>query len=230
MARKCKADADKTYESLLNSAETVFSQKGYAQATFQEIAKHAGLTRGAIYWHFDDKYQLLDAVLRRAELPWDRLPVCFTSLDEAPSMSELGQVISNTLQELMNTPRLHRVMLILMHRTELATDNSHVYGRLTEILDRVQTWLVAALSWHFQNTNTSPHRNIQAAATAVKALLTGMMYVWLLDQVEIDLAQLTQTVEMLIDRFVDITASRTDAPLPISAVVPPVPIERSAPH
>lgn len=206
MARKCKAVADKTYESLLDAAETVFSQKGYSQTTFQEIAEHAGVTRGAIYWHFDDKYQLLDAVLRRAELPWDRLPGTFASLNEAPSLSELGQIISGTLQEIINAPRLHRVMLILLHRTELVADNRHVYCRLTEILNRIKTWLIAALSWRFQNANGSPHRNIPAAATAVKALLTGMIYEWLLDQVDIDLAQVPQTVEMLIERFVDNTA------------------------
>jgi TetR/AcrR family acrAB operon transcriptional repressor len=131
MARKCKEEANKTYGLLLDAAEQVFSQKGYANATFHEIAEQAGLTRGAIYWHFSDKYQLLGAVLRRTQLPWERLPEHFTSRSQVPSLAELCEAIGDALHEIVNDPRQHRITLILLHRTELVTDNHQVYCRLT---------------------------------------------------------------------------------------------------
>jgi AcrR family transcriptional regulator len=201
MARKCKEEADKTYGLLLDAAEQVFSQKGYANATFHEIAERAGLTRGAIYWHFSDKYQLLDAVLRRTQLPWERLPEHFTSRSQVPSLAELCEAIGDALHEIVNDPRQHRITLILLHRTELVTDNHRVYCRLTAILDRIKRYLIAALNWLFRNAEGRPHRNIPTAATAVKALLTGMVYEWLLNQAEIDLTQVPQTVERLLSSF-----------------------------
>ena len=50
MARKCKEDAEKTRQAVLESALDVFSEKGYAKATFDEIAARAGFTKGAVYW------------------------------------------------------------------------------------------------------------------------------------------------------------------------------------
>ncbi|MBA1201475.1 TetR family transcriptional regulator [Pseudomonas capeferrum] len=203
MARKCKEEADKTHGLLLDAAEQVFSERGYAHATFHDIAERAGLTRGAIYWHFSDKYQLLEAVLDRGQLPWDRLPDHFTSRSQAPSLAELSEAIGDALHEIVNDPRQHRITLILLHRTELVTDNHQVYCRLTTILHRIKSYLVAALTWRYQDTNGSPHRNIQAAATAVNALLTGMVYEWLLNQAEIDLMQVPQTVQRLISSFLE---------------------------
>ena len=55
MARKCKEDAEKTRQAVLESALDVFSEKGYAKATFDEIAARAGFNlcrmyRKAIRW------------------------------------------------------------------------------------------------------------------------------------------------------------------------------------
>lgn len=50
--RKTKEEAGVTREKLLDAALKVFSKKGYATTTLDDIAKEAGVTRGAIYWHF----------------------------------------------------------------------------------------------------------------------------------------------------------------------------------
>lgn len=203
MARKCKEDSDRTYPMLLDAAEQVFSQKGYARATFHEIAEQAGLSRGAIYWHFNAKHQLLDAVLRRAQLPWDGLPQQFSSLEQCPSLSDLGETFAKGLATIVGDPSLQRVTLILLLRTELVSDNHPVQDRLTAIHERIKRYLVAALSWRYHNPDGSPHDNIPAAATAVKALLVGTVMGWLLSQTEIDLSPLPRMVELLISNFVD---------------------------
>ena len=63
MARKCKDDAEKTRQAVLESALDVFSEKGYAKATFDEIAMRAGFTKGAVYWYFRNKADLLAALI-----------------------------------------------------------------------------------------------------------------------------------------------------------------------
>ena len=59
MPRRTKAEAQATKESVLNSALVLFSEKGYARTTFTDIARRIGMTRGAVYWHFDSKQALL---------------------------------------------------------------------------------------------------------------------------------------------------------------------------
>ena len=53
--RRTKEDAEQTREDIFRSGIKVFARKGYAAATMNDIAREAGVTRGAIYWHFKNK-------------------------------------------------------------------------------------------------------------------------------------------------------------------------------
>jgi TetR/AcrR family fatty acid metabolism transcriptional regulator len=60
-------------ERILDSAASVFAQKGFHQATIREIAEAADVADGTIYNYFDNKYDLLVAIMGRiAEL--EQLP------------------------------------------------------------------------------------------------------------------------------------------------------------
>jgi AcrR family transcriptional regulator len=54
--------ADATRAALLRSARELFTQHGYAGVSAEEIAKHARVTRGALYHHFEDKKDLFGTV------------------------------------------------------------------------------------------------------------------------------------------------------------------------
>jgi AcrR family transcriptional regulator len=54
-----------TRSLLLDAAEDVFAEKGYAPATLDDIAHSAGYTKGAIYKHFSTKEDLFLAVSDR---------------------------------------------------------------------------------------------------------------------------------------------------------------------
>ena len=62
MVRKTKEDAEKTRQDIIESARAVFHQCGVSRSTLEKIAKEAGVTRGAIYWHFKDKAELFFAM------------------------------------------------------------------------------------------------------------------------------------------------------------------------
>jgi len=47
-----------TRERIVNCARRLFNRKGFTEVTIDEIMKHAGLTRGGFYRHFDTKEQL----------------------------------------------------------------------------------------------------------------------------------------------------------------------------
>ena len=63
MARRSKEDAKKTRESILASALAMFAEKGYEHTTFTDIAERLKMTKGAVYWHFESKQNLLIALV-----------------------------------------------------------------------------------------------------------------------------------------------------------------------
>jgi HTH-type transcriptional regulator mtrR len=60
--RKTKIEAQKTRQHLLDAALEVFWRNGVTRSSLQEIAQEAGVTRGALYWHFKNKEDLFDAL------------------------------------------------------------------------------------------------------------------------------------------------------------------------
>jgi TetR/AcrR family acrAB operon transcriptional repressor len=62
--RRTKEEAAVTRATLLKTALSVFSAKGYAAATLDDVAKAAKVTRGAIYWHFKSKADLYNTLVQ----------------------------------------------------------------------------------------------------------------------------------------------------------------------
>ena len=64
--RRTKAEAEQTRHDILKAALILFDEQGYVQTSLSDIARKAEVTRGAIYWHFDNKEQS-DAALVKAQ-------------------------------------------------------------------------------------------------------------------------------------------------------------------
>ncbi len=63
MPRRTKREAAATRESVLIAALDLFSEKGYSRTTFNDIARRIDMSRGAVYWHFENKEALLAALI-----------------------------------------------------------------------------------------------------------------------------------------------------------------------
>ena len=61
--RRTKEEAAVTRATVLKAALSVFSAKGYAAATLDDVASAAKVTRGAIYWHFKNKADLYNTLV-----------------------------------------------------------------------------------------------------------------------------------------------------------------------
>ncbi len=73
LARRTKEQAEQTREAILDAAEQVFFQRGVSRASLEEIGRVAGVTRGAVYWHFKDKLDLFLAIEERVRLPQEQM-------------------------------------------------------------------------------------------------------------------------------------------------------------
>ena len=62
--RRTKAEAEQTRHDILKAALILFDEQGYVQTSLSDIARKAEVTRGAIYWHFDNKEQIVAALVQ----------------------------------------------------------------------------------------------------------------------------------------------------------------------
>ncbi|EHK5981222.1 acrEF/envCD operon transcriptional regulator, partial [Salmonella enterica] len=118
MAKKTKADALKTRQHLIETAIAQFALRGVANTTLNDIADAADVTRGAIYWHFENKTQLFNEVWLQQpplrELIQDRLTGCW---NDNP-LQDLREKFIAALQYIAAVPRQQALMQILYHKCE----------------------------------------------------------------------------------------------------------------
>lgn len=69
MARKTKEEAERTRQQIIQAARQVFHECGVSRTSLESIAKAAGVTRGAVYWHFANKADLFFALREQTSLP-----------------------------------------------------------------------------------------------------------------------------------------------------------------
>ena len=71
MARRSKADADKTREQLLRVATRLFGTRGYADTSIADICAELDITKGALFHHFKSKDDLFREVWTRLQVEMD---------------------------------------------------------------------------------------------------------------------------------------------------------------
>jgi len=99
MARKTKEEAAVTRERVLMAALDLFAEKGYSRTTLIDIAKKIKMTRGAVYWHFENKQALLTALInhiceRKENLVHEKIPEIHTLEDVRHAYVTHAQLVS----------------------------------------------------------------------------------------------------------------------------------------
>ena len=120
--RRTKAEAEQTREAIIAAAIEVFLKRGVTRATLDEIARVAGVTRGAIYWHFRDKLEIFLALERRANLPneelGERLKARLAADPQLDPLDELANTIREGLQSFEANLERRSILTILWMRCE----------------------------------------------------------------------------------------------------------------
>ncbi|MFP9470214.1 TetR/AcrR family transcriptional regulator [Pectobacterium brasiliense] len=84
MVRRTRAEMEETRATLLATARKVFSERGYADTSMDDLTAQASLTRGALYHHFGDKKGLLAAVVEQIDAEMDeRLQIISDTAEDA---------------------------------------------------------------------------------------------------------------------------------------------------
>src|SRR6478672_3710335 len=99
--RAARAEGRHAREELLTAAVHVFARRGYGQAGVDEIAAEAGYSKGALYWHFSGKEDLLTALLEeRIDAPAREMVALLQSAPPDRDMSvEAARAFARRLRE-----------------------------------------------------------------------------------------------------------------------------------
>lgn len=178
MVRRTKEEAAATRELLLDTAEQVFLRQGVARASLNDIATAAGVTRGAIYWHFNDKADLFNAMMDRVILPCEG-NACNTEIggtDAAnPPFERLRHFALQPLHSVRDDERTGRVFCIAIHYTEYSDELQPVRQRHVEAIagyiDKMEELMRQARTQGRLRDGIDP----RTAALVLFALIDGLL-------------------------------------------------------
>jgi TetR/AcrR family acrAB operon transcriptional repressor len=187
MVRRTREEALATREELLDAAERVFRRRGVGHTSLAEVADAAGVTRGAIYWHFKDKADLFQALVRRVEMPMN---AAMEEMDRASVTDPLGAVRElaiHALQNLASSARTQAVFDVAFLRCEYTQDLAPVRARQLDDRKVCVRRCEAALDQAVARRQLPAGTDTRMAAQGLYAFVTGLMRSWVETPKQFDL-------------------------------------------
>ncbi|OAH10884.1 ScbR family autoregulator-binding transcription factor [Streptomyces jeddahensis] len=127
--------AIRTRRTILEAAAKVFEERGYQAATIAEILHTAGVTKGALYFHFESKEQLAQGVLHEQDQR-------FVIPDRACKLQELADVVLLHAYRLQSDPMVRAGVRLSMDQHAEGLDRSGPFLRWSavcrEMLEKAQ--------------------------------------------------------------------------------------------
>ena len=199
MVRRCKEDALATRQRVLDAAAVVFWERGAAQASLSEVAQAAGVTRGAIYWHFADKADLLVALTERAEsIRRDRQESLLNRAQRDP----LGALRDGAIEALHAAASLEaeaRLYELAFLRTEVNDELERAHRLQEESESECYRILEQTLRAAVAMGQLPGALDVELTARAMYSYVTGLMRTALHPASKLDLASRAETlVELLL--------------------------------
>lgn len=189
MVRRTKADAQATRSLILDTAERVFERHGVSGTSLAEIAKAAGLTRGAIYWHFENKADLFNAMMERVTLPLEQADDCgFKGRDITLARMRAGFV--DVLKKVVTDPQLGRVFAIATHKVEYVGEMEAVRARHLTLRNECLRDMERAFERARRAGELPKGTTAKASAIGMIAVFDGLLQNWMLDRAGFDLLRI----------------------------------------
>jgi len=200
MARRTKEDALATRDAILDAAELLFERQGVSRTTLQHIASAAGVTRGAIYWHFQDKSALFNAMMERAVMPLESALQCVEGADESDPLGQLRDWAMTAFRLTAKDAKTRRVFEIAIHKIEYVEELNAVRDRHlashARWLARAEYRIKAAVKMGLLRKDVP----VRTTALGLWAVTDGLIRLWLLKPGAFNLVRVG---EQMVDSHLD---------------------------
>lgn len=112
MARKTKQDTEQTRLAIMDSALQTFYEKGFSRTTFDEIAKRINMTKGAVYWHFKNKTDIIVAIIKQKIAQSD------SDAHQINTMEDLRNAVIKRAEHIEKDKKNKDFLFFMMYRME----------------------------------------------------------------------------------------------------------------
>lgn len=179
MARRTKEQALATREAILDAAVEIFHDRGVARPSLSDVARLAGVTRGAVYGHFRNKADLFSALCDRVRLPMEALCGRGQCTEDAGPLALLRANWVTALRDSTREPGRRKILDILLHRCEHSAENAAIVERLHQGYAEAMDFMRGQLSRAVAQGELPADLDVDAASALLHGSLVGVMYEWL---------------------------------------------------
>ena len=204
MARKTKAEALKTRQHLIDVAITLFAKNGVSTTTLADIADAAGMTRGAIYWHFDSKVSLFNEIWNAQPYIGEEIRKKLKAKYHDNDLILLREMIIEALRFIATDRCQYELLQILYHTCEFTGDmysEREIRERFWFNRERMRKILRNCISKGQIPVNT----NIDLTITLIHGYLSGIIKNWLMQPENLNLYE--QAPDVVDSLFIMLTKS-----------------------
>lgn len=186
--RRTKEEADNTRTAILTAAELLFLKKGVSHTSLEQIARQAGVTRGAVYWHFQNKAHLFNEMLNQVRLPTEQMAKQISQCDPNNPIVGLRYLCTEVLLTVGSDERKRRILTILQRRCEFTADLREAEERheayINEFIDLCEQLFSQPSTAARLYAGITP----RIAAISLHTMLLGLLSNWLRDPTLFDVA------------------------------------------
>ena len=176
MARKTKEEKEKTYHALLEAAAELFAKQGYAATTLNDISERAGMTRGAFYWHFSSKVDVIKAIWEQHALPgFNPITEPLQNMPKDDPAGFFKKQLNLMIPLFTEDSKVGRAMFIIMHNMELSEKEGELSAFFAEQNHRFYELISEAFEEIRLAGQLKPHVTTQNAALGCMCIFIGMV-------------------------------------------------------
>jgi len=129
MVRKSKQEAAATRAALLQAAARVFEARGVANAGLAEIAAAAGVTRGAVYWHFKNKPDLFFALYESVYAPFAEMVLKDLEQDHPRPLVQLERLCTQLFGDFVLDTEKQKLLSVFFLNCDYSGELAEVRAR-----------------------------------------------------------------------------------------------------
>lgn len=183
--RRTKEQARETRAAILQSAEVLFLQKGFENVALDEVASAAGVTRGAVHWHFRNKQGLLFAIRDEMQQPMQELADRLLEDKALFPLDELADVISTSFRRLQADPRQRGLLRVLLQLD--SREDADDQGGGDAFQRNLRSSLITVFEAVARNGKMPSFWTPASAAISFQAVINGLVTEWALGRTDFQL-------------------------------------------
>jgi AcrR family transcriptional regulator len=163
-------------EQILQAATIVFARLGFYKARMDDIVEEAGLSKGAVYWYFDSKDEIITTILDRfMERSFENFRQI--SQEDGPVPERLISMMHDLAKEIEAIsdlmPIIYEFYAVAAREESIRATIDKYFKRYTELLEE----LIKVGIERGELREVSPYE----AALSLVSLMEGCMLIWVLE-------------------------------------------------